>query len=134
MVEFGIVAVVALTLIMAIMDFGFALYTYHLVSDVARMGSRYAMVRGSTCSYAGCPATNASVQTYVQGVSPGIIQSSMIVSTTYPQSGSGNCSGTGNEPSCVVQVQVTYPYHFMTFVLPGATWNITSTAQNVISQ
>jgi Flp pilus assembly protein TadG len=134
MVEFAIVAVVALSLIMAIMDFGFALYTYHLVSDVARMSSRYAMVRGSACAYAGCPATNASVQTYARSVSPGIIQSSMTVTTTWSSAGTGQCTGVGNEPGCVVSVQVQYPYKFMTFVVPGATLSISSTAQNVISQ
>lgn len=111
------------------MDFGFGLYTYHLVSDVARMGSRYAMVRGSTCTYSGCPATNSSVQTYVRSVSPGVIQSSMTVNTTFSGTPATGCL-SAQSPGCLVSVQVIYPYSFLGI----ANLNISSTAQNVISQ
>ena len=58
LVEFAIASTVALTLIFGIVDFGRGLYTYHLVSNAARAGSRYAIVRGSACTVAGCPATS----------------------------------------------------------------------------
>src|SRR6202011_4519957 len=58
LVEFAIASTVALTMIFGIIDFGRGLYTYHLVANAARAGSRWAMVRGNTCTAAGCPVTS----------------------------------------------------------------------------
>ena len=52
----------------------FALYSYNVVSESAREGARYAIVRGSSCHFASaCPASAGDIQTYVQNLGfPGI--------------------------------------------------------------
>ncbi len=133
LVEFAIASTVALTMIFGIIDFGRGLYTYHLVANAARAGSRYAMVRGSTCAVAGCPVTSGQVQTYVRGLAPGIDTSSLTVVATWP--GGATCLGASTAgPGCPVTVTVTYPFKFMVPLLPGFTMNMSSASQMSISQ
>jgi Flp pilus assembly protein TadG len=151
LVEYALVLLVLMTFLCGIMEFSRFLYTYHFVSEVAREGTRYAVVRGST--YSGtlcgststfaCDATAANVQTYVQGLTPpGITSGSVAVSTTWPGTAptgaTGTCTTTSgnNSPGCLVQVVVTYPYRFMFPFLPkgSSTWNVASTSVMVIAQ
>ncbi|TAM59452.1 pilus assembly protein [bacterium] len=130
-IEFALVAAVALAVVFGIIECGRALYTYHLVTNAARLGTRYAIVRGSACRLPGCPATSDQIQAYVRSVSPGIDQNALTVTATW--SGSTLCSGTQGA-GCLVTVQVQYPFQFLTPYFPTATWNIASTSQMVISQ
>jgi Flp pilus assembly protein TadG len=151
LVEYAVVLPLLMIFLCATMEFSRCLYTYHFVSEVAREGTRYAVVRGSTFSGTlcaststfACDATAANVQTYVQGLTPpGIASSSVAVSTTWPgtaPTGSeGTCTTTNgnNSPGCLVQVVVTYPYKFMFPFLPkgSSTWDVASTSEMVISQ
>lgn len=148
-----------LTFLFAIMDFSRFLYTYHFVSEVAREGSRYAMVRGltygttacaSTSAFA-CSTTAANVTSYVQGVTPAGISAawttcgavtSPVVCTkwpgTAPTDAATACSTTNgnNSPGCLVQVVVSYPCKFTLPFLPksSSTWTVSSTSVMVISQ
>ena len=132
--EFAIVSTVTLMLILGIVDFARALYTYHLVSNGARAGSRYAMVRGTACTVAGCPATTDSIQTYVRGLAPAIDPTQLTVATTW-SNGPGGCSGAPYQgPHCVVSVQVTYPFKFIVPLLPNFTMSMSSTSQMIIAQ
>lgn len=128
MVETAIALLVFLTLVFGIIDFGRAMYTYDAVSNAARLGTRYAIVRGSQCQVAGCPATAGSIQTFVRAQAPLIDQSQMTVTTSWP--GTGNC----NAPGCPVVVTVTYPFQFASGLLPHATLSMSSTSQMIISQ
>src|SRR5665213_1680637 len=128
-VEFAIVASIAFFMIFAIIDFSFALYMNHLVTDVSRMGARYALVRGSTCNSADCPATTASIQTYVRGIAPIADPTQMTVATTW-SSGYGCSAKPYQAPGCRVAVTVTYPYHFAGAFLRAVTMPISSTAEN----
>jgi Flp pilus assembly protein TadG len=132
MVEFAIVSTLALTLIFGIIEFGRALYTYHLVSSAARLGSRYAMVRGSACAAAGCPADTGDVQTYVRSLAPGVNPASLAVTTTW--STAPGCISGANDPGCLVTVSVTYPFSFVVPLLPSLTLPLSSASQMVISQ
>ncbi|HEY5256907.1 MAG TPA: TadE/TadG family type IV pilus assembly protein [Candidatus Baltobacteraceae bacterium] len=132
-VEFAIVVSIAFFLIFAIVDFSFALYMTHLVTDVSRMGARYAMVRGSTCASADCPATNSSIQTYVRGISPIADPSAMNVTTTWSR-GYGCTTTPYQAPGCTVSVRVSYPYRFAGAFLGGLTLPIASASQNTITQ
>jgi Flp pilus assembly protein TadG len=149
--EFAVVLPVLLAFLFGIMDFSRFLYTYHFVSEVAREGTRYAVVRGSTfgatacasTSTFACNATSGNVQSYVQGLTPpGITPSSLTVTTTWPgtaPTGAATACSTAsgnNGPGCLVQVLVSYPYHFMLPFLPrsASTWTVTSTSVMVISQ
>jgi Flp pilus assembly protein TadG len=133
LVEFALVSTATLTLMLGIIDFGRAVYTYHLVANGARSGTRYAIVRGSTCTVTGCPATTDSIQTYVRGLAPGINPNSLAVTTTW--SSTGACSDPANQgPGCTVAVQVSYPFRFIIPLLPNFTMTMSSTSQMVISQ
>jgi Flp pilus assembly protein TadG len=142
-VEFVIVATALLTLLFALIAFGQALYAYNLVSGAAREATRFAMVRGSTCSGwpSACPATAADVQSYVQGILSQEIYVnpnaggpwSVNVNTSWPANNTG-CTGASNSPGCVVQVQVQYNFTLRLAFIRKTTLNISSTSQMVISQ
>ncbi|MGA2983423.1 MAG: TadE/TadG family type IV pilus assembly protein [Terriglobia bacterium] len=151
LVEYAIVLTMVVTFLFGIMDFSRFLYTYHFVGEVAREGSRYAVVRGST--FAGtacastatfaCDATNTNVQSYVQALTPpGITPGSLTVTTTWPgtaPTGAATVCNTANgdnSPGCLVHVAVSYPFKFMFPFLPkpSSTWTVSSTSVMVISQ
>jgi Flp pilus assembly protein TadG len=130
-VEFAIAATALLMLMFAIIDFGRALYTYHLVASGARAGSRYAIVRGTSCMVSGCPATATQIQDYVRGLAPAIDPNALTVNTTWPTSSGCNGSAT---PGCPVSVQVSYTFAFIAPLMPQFTLPMTSTSTMVISQ
>jgi len=151
LVEYAIVLTVFVTFLFAIMDFSRFLYTYHFVSEVAREGTRYAVVRGSTyrttaCTSTftfACNATAANVTSYVQGLTPPeITSSSLTVATTWPGAAptgaetACNTTNGNNSPGCLVQVAVCYPFKFMLPFLSksASTWTVSSTSVMVISQ
>jgi Flp pilus assembly protein TadG len=126
--EMAIVATVLLALMFGIIDFGRAMYTYSFVAQLARSGARWAIVRGTGCTVLDhCSATSANVQAYVQSLSLGMTNASQIKATLGLPS---SCQSAG----CPVLVTVTYPFAFMTGILPSAAFNMSSTSQMVISQ
>ena len=138
LVEAAVSAMVVFTLFFGAMEMCLALYTYHFISDAAREGTRYAMVRGSTCSgfSSACPAVAADVQNYVEGLGfPGIDASAMTVTTTWPTTGSSctpsslPCNNRGN----LVQVMVQYQF-FIPFAPQSSALTMTSTSEMAISQ
>lgn len=128
MVETAVGLLVFLMLVFGIMDFGRAMYTYDAVSSAARLGTRYAIVRGSQCQFAGCPATASSIQTFVRAQVALLDPNRITVTTTWP--GTANC----NAPGCPVAVTVTYPFRFASGLLPSMTLSMSSTSQMIISQ
>lgn len=154
LVEFAFVAPIFLLLVFAIVDFGRALYTYDLVSNDARLGTRYAMVRGAIGCAAGmsdCTLVNgslqltqASLQQHLRDLSTGIDTSQLTVRLTRPTSPgcitSTTVSGAaaypnGDGPGCLVSVQVSYPFAFA--ALSGVQFApvpMSSTSQIAISQ
>jgi Flp pilus assembly protein TadG len=143
-VEFALSATIFFAFVFGIMAMSGALFTFHFVSEAAREGSRYAMVRG-TSSYTNCvgaqspcPTSAAAVQSYVQGLSfPGVVGTSMTVTTTYSAfpTGSG-CSPNANceNPGNLVTVKVVYAYPLRIPFMPVRTLNLTSTSAMIISQ
>jgi Flp pilus assembly protein TadG len=156
LLEFALVAVVLLMMLFGIIDFARALYTYHFVANAAREGARYAIVRGANCNalLPGCPANAGNIQTYVEGLASGIgiDPNSLVVNPTWPSltpnPAVATCTanattGLSDNPGCIVQVQVQYPFNFILPLLPKTTCPIgnttasicmTSTSQMVISQ
>ncbi len=130
-VEFALSIGIAFTLIFGIIDFGRALYTYDLVTSAARIGSRYAIVHGSSCTLAACPASSAAIQTYVQSKVTGVNTSQLSVVTTWATA-TGCTDANHQGPLCIVKVTVTYPFQFV--ILYHTTLTMTSTSQMVISQ
>ncbi len=141
LVEFALSIMILLSLIFGVMAMSLALYSYHFISDVAREGTRYAMVRGSSCStygggLANCPATSAEIQTYVRGISfPGIESSNMTVTTTWSTNGTtwSSTPTSNNAPGDLVKVVVSYQFPLAIPRLALRTLTMTSTSQMVIA-
>jgi Flp pilus assembly protein TadG len=141
LVEFALSASILMTLVFGVMVMSMALYSYHFISEAAREGTRYAMVRGSSCSTygkftTGCGATPAQIQTYVQGLGfPGITAGNMTVTTTWPTTGAA-CTPTAipcNNPGNLVKVVVSYQFPLTIPFVPARTLTMTSSSQMVIS-
>ena len=126
LVEFALALHILLAMVFGILAVGTAVYSYNFVADAAREGARYAMVRGSGCKVTGCPATNASIQSYVKGLGyPGINPGNLTVASTWAPN---NSSGS------VVTVTVTYNFPFSVPFVISSTLSMSSTSKMVMSQ
>jgi Flp pilus assembly protein TadG len=105
LVEFALTFSVLMTFVMTLMEICLAFYTYGMISECAREGTRYAISRGATCvngSGASCTATAASINSYVTGLAlPNIGGGTMVVSTTFIPD---------NQPGSYVKVDVKYTF------------------------
>ena len=157
LVETAISTSIVLALLFGVFDMSLCFYTYHYVSDAAREGARYAVVRGSTAC-ANTPnldvceagdaggATEADIASYVQGQGyPGIdAQKNMTVKTYTCPSANGavrwpalpNCPEgiASNAPGDLVKVQVTYNFPLSIPFWKQTTLKVTSTSSMPIQQ
>jgi|HubBroStandDraft_1064217.scaffolds.fasta_scaffold15092_2 Flp pilus assembly protein TadG len=140
MLESAVMISVLLVMMFGVVGFGNALYTYHFVSNTAREATRWASVRGYTCTgglSGGCPANDADVNAYVQNLSTGIgLDPTKVTTTTTwvaPPNNLAACATHPNSPGCVVKVQVQYSFQFLFPLLPSG-FTMQSTSQMVISQ
>jgi Flp pilus assembly protein TadG len=146
LVEFALVSTAALTIILGILDFGRALYSFHLVSEVARQGARHAIVNGVASCAGGTPDP---LQSWVSSQAPLVGSGSLTVTTSCSNStpcanaSSTNCSNASNctaisapydTAGCIVSVEVDYPFHFLVPLVSNLTLQMTSTSTMVISQ
>jgi hypothetical protein len=134
-----------------------AVYSYHFISNAAREGARYAMVRGSTwgqspwkggtCTAytdAGCTATEDQISEYVKSLVFPFINADNINVTTksYSVVGASACKdpgATSDAPSCnaqgnVVEVKVQYGFNVSLPFVPTFTPSMSSTARMTIAQ
>ena len=140
-VEFALSASILLTLVFGVFGMSTALYSYHFVAYAARVGTRWAIVRGSSCPavLSGCPAygTGADVQTYLRSIAyPGINPNSLNVTTTWPTAGPA-CAPSSNpcdNPGNLVQVTVSYQLPILVPFVPVTSMSMSSTSEMVISQ
>ena len=151
-VEIAISSSILFAMFFGVFEFAWASYAYHYVSDAAREGARYAIVRGSvsctnTPNLSNCNATPAMISTYVKGLNyPGInpanltVTTSWLSATTSTSTGStvttwAACSsGTCNQPQYMVNVVVAYAFPLTIPFVPNKTINVTSTSQMVVQQ
>jgi Flp pilus assembly protein TadG len=130
LVEFAVSLPILLTFIFCFMEMCLAFYSYNLISELAREGSRYAMVRGASCpssSNPTCEVTAAQVNSYVSSLGyPNIGAGTITVATTYPN---------GNESvGSTVKVQVTYVLRITIPLVPKNALTMSSTSQEYIVQ
>lgn len=140
LVETAVSISVFLLALFAIVEFGFAIYTYNLVSNAARIATRYAVVRGSnSCviqsNFPNCNLTTSTpLQTYVQGLGyPGINSNNLTVNAMWlsPGTTSGTwvtCAGICNNPGDAVQVTVNYNFPLMIPFWKTTTLTVSSTS------
>ena len=138
-VETALSLSVLFCLVFGVMEMSLAFYSYNVISEAAREGTRYAVVRGSACSgfASACPATAANVQNYVRGLGfPGMVPAQTTVTTTWPDSGasctpsSSPCNNPGNNVKVVVQYQIPLSIPFASTLH----LNMSSTSEMVISE
>jgi Flp pilus assembly protein TadG len=120
LIEFALGAALLFTVIFGVLQFGWAVWQYNLVADLAQEGARYGAVHGSTASSV---ATSTDISNYVNTRGLGML---VTTSATWPNGGS-------NAPGSIVQVTVTRtPGQFSGFVPAPPT--LRSTAQMVIAR
>ena len=123
MAEFALVLAPCLLLFFAIMNFALALYSYDWVCYSAQQAVRYATVHGTTASHT---ATTTDVQTYVNGIDVGVLNTSLLtVTTTW---------APDKKPGSVVTVVVSYNFPPLTSLVSSASIPLTRTAAMVITQ
>ena len=123
LVEFALVSPLFFLTLFGAIECGLVVWQYNTVSALAQEGARWASVRGSA---AGTPATNGTVQTFVQGRAVGI---NPTVTTTWPDGGSPS-----NLPGKRVQVLVQKDFVLAIPMLPTSTLVLQSTAQMIIAR
>jgi Flp pilus assembly protein TadG len=141
MLEFALSAILLITVIFGVMAISVALYSYNVVSEAAREGTRYAIVRGKKCnSFASaCPAKvdGSDVQAYLRSLSfPGIKPANLTAASVYSSVDGRACtpSAACNNPGNQVKVTVTYSFPLVIPFVPARTLSMTNSAQMVISQ
>lgn len=128
LLEFALGMIVLMALLFGVFEVAHAFYAYSFVSNAARDGTRYAMVRGSACRswMSACPASSTDVQNFVQSTTmPGLDPSAVTVTTTWTPN---------KDPGSVVQVSVQYRFSFMVPFIPLSSTVMTSSSRMVISQ
>jgi Flp pilus assembly protein TadG len=130
MVEFAVTLPVLFTLIFCFMEMCLAFYTHNMISELAREGTRYAMVRGSSCltsSSSSCQATASQVNTFVSGIGfPNLGGGTISPVTTYPD---GNAA-IGSR----VQISITYVFPITMPFVPTNSISMSSTSVATIIQ
>lgn len=141
-VDTAVTMAVLFMVLIGTMKICIAIYTYHYISEAAREGSRYAIVRGSACTsfQSACPANTdgSDIATYVKNLDyPGISPTAMTVTSSYSGYPSGvvcTPSSACNNPGNMVTVNVSYAFPLSIPFMPNHTYTMTSTSEMVISQ
>jgi len=118
LVEFALVAFLAVILLLSVVEIGRIALVYTTVANAARAGARYAIVHGATRTGSGVdgpsgPAGNPpEVVTVVRNfASAGLLAAgNLIITVNYP--------GASNAPGQRVSVTVIYPYDPLTTYFP----------------
>jgi len=135
LVEFALSVLIMLTVVFGIVDVGRALFAYDWVSNAARLGTRFAIVRGVQCSglSGGCPALESDVRTYVDSTAIGLNPSDVTVKA-HCYVGQTYASLLPCPPGTWVNVQVQYSFSFISPLIPKRTWLMSSSSQMVVSR
>jgi Flp pilus assembly protein TadG len=149
LVETAVSILLLVMFLIAIFEVSLAGYTYHIVSELAQEGTRYAMIRGSTaagsagtaCTAPGpptCVAQSADIQTFVKSFGfPAIDASKMTVTPAWSAFASGSsCPGTGpcNSPGNAISVTVQYNFPVSVPFVSTNTISMSSTSSMIIAQ
>jgi Flp pilus assembly protein TadG len=136
-VEFTLIFVLFMVFIFMIVDGGRAILYYDSVSHLAREGTRYAIVRGSTskCS-PDCPASVANIESFVKSRAIGVSVKKVEVcwwKTT------ANCVADPHNPSnkapgSTVQVRVESDFDPVVPFIPQGVLGLSSTTEMIIAQ
>jgi Flp pilus assembly protein TadG len=130
MVEAAVTLPVLFTLLFCFMEMCLAFYSHNMISELAREGTRYAMVRGASClttASASCQVTTSQVNSFVSGIGfPNLGGGTITPVASYPD---GNAA-IGSR----VQVLVTYVFPITMPFVPTSSITMTSTSVATIVQ
>ena len=149
LIEYAIVFMFFISMLLGIVDFSRALYSYHFLSNAAREATRWAAVNGAACGAqspsnpAGdnsCngvggmnngPASESDIQTYVTNITPPGVDSTKLT-TTASWPGTGAVCAVPKNPGCPVEVQVSYPFNFVVPFIRTTPLTISSSSEMII--
>ena len=141
--EFGVSCAALCLMLYGIIQVSLLVYTYDFVSEAARDGARYAIVRGSKCTgLTDCNATSAQIQTHVRTLNFPAINTGILTATAVwcqaasapPNMTWSNCGTSTNIQGNAVKVTVQYPYPFNIPFWGKQTVNLSNSSQMVMSQ
>jgi Flp pilus assembly protein TadG len=106
-----------------------ALYSYVFVAEAAREATRYAIVRGSSCTgFSDCSIDQTMLTAYVQKMSfPGMSKTNLSASASWP-------NGNGRGQPVYVTVSYSLPLAIPFWPNSGRVLRISSTSSMAISQ
>lgn len=151
LVEMALCCLVLMPMLFGVIQFSLALYAYHFVSDAAREGSRYAMVRGSlsctntpnldnACSTS-YGATSANIAAWVNSLGYPMAGQLSVSASWYSYSADANghatwaaCTSQCSIPGNQVKVTVTDNFPLAIPYWKSLTIPIQSSSTMVISQ
>lgn len=151
LVEMGLGMTIFMAVFFGVIQFSYAMYAYNWVSEAAREGSRWAIVRGSTCNAnlgsSFCDTAGASsdeITSYIKGLGyPGLNPSNITVTTAWYSASSGTpttwttkCTASSgcNAPGNQVQVTVAYAFPLGIPFWKNSSLNLSSTSQLIVVQ
>jgi Flp pilus assembly protein TadG len=142
LIEFAIALGVLLTSVFTLMEICLMFYTYATIDECAREGTRYAIVRGSTCLTNGatgagvsCTASASTINSYVASLGyPNVGGGTMNVSTTFSADGTTFAATGNNAPNDMVRVQVSYTFPIKLPFVPKNALALSSQSQMYILQ
>ena len=122
LIEGALTFTIFIMLVFGIMDLCRLMWWYNGLPYLAREGTRFAAVRGSTSS---SPAAATDVTTAVTAKAIGYQSSNLSVSTTWIPD---------NNPGSAVRVTVAYPFRPLVPYVPSGTITLSSISQLTITQ
>lgn len=122
MVEFALFFIIFLVLTVGLMELGRGVWTYVTLSHAARAAGRYAIVHGGSNPI---PDDGTTVADVARRNAIGLDNASITVNVTYD---------AVNKQGNTVQVQVSYPFQFVTggLVVQQSMVNMSSTARMIV--
>lgn len=113
-VEFAITFTILMAFVLSFIEVCLMFYTFGMISESVREGTRYASFHGSTCTTASslsCTATAATLNTYVTQLGfPNLAGGTMTVNTTFPD----GSQAPGNH----VKIAISYAFPITLALVP----------------
>lgn len=131
LIEAALSLAILLSVLFGILEACLGMYFYNFTCESARLATRFAIVRGSTCVglSGGCPAISSDIDSYVRNLKYPAIdvsQGGPLSVTTTPEG--------PFIPGQPVTVRVQYIANLPVPFTPGINVTLSSTSQEVVSQ
>jgi len=118
-IEFAFCASVFFMMLLAIVELGRLIYTYHDMAQAARMAARYAIVRGAA---SGAPATASQIAGIAAAASSAITAAEVAVAFS-----------PNNQAGGQVTVSIAHPFSFLFGFMPAGSFTLTSHVSQLIA-